>query len=146
MIILVDTREQLPYWQASEAARICLIAGDYTTASLLNKFHIERKSPQDLFATITRGNRRFKNELLRAQDRNIELVMFVECSKKVFIEKLWPRGNERKFPSSGLRRLIARFESKYLLEFVWSKDRELSKRKVYARLKKEERKQSRGAK
>lgn len=60
MTILVDTREQKPYWDIN---RTTLIVGDYTTKKLKNIYHIERKSLQDLYGTLTSGNNRFKYEL-----------------------------------------------------------------------------------
>ncbi len=139
MIILVDTREQLPYYSGTECARICLNTGDYTTAKLLHKFHIERKSPADLFGTITRGCFRFKKEVMRAYHKKTTLVVFVESSRKDFINKNFPRGEQRKVSTEALDKTINTFETKYFLEFVWCKDREAAKKKLYARLRKEER-------
>lgn len=139
MIIIVDSREQLPYWSGRECAKATLIVGDYTTAILFNRFHIERKSPQDLYGTITKGNWRFKNELFRARDRNIRMAVYVESSKRAFINKEFPKGDERKFPSTGLEKIIRTLETKYELEFVWCSNREAAKRRVELRLKKEER-------
>lgn len=138
MIIIVDSREQLPYWTGAQCARVALIAGDYTTASLFNTFHIERKSPQDLYGTITKGNWRFKNELMRAHDRGIRMAVYVESTKADFINKIFPHGDERKFPSEGLRKLIATFEARYFVEFVWCGNRDRAKRMLQRRLKKEE--------
>ncbi len=140
MLILVDSREQLPYWQGSEAAKIALNVGDYTTAELLDKFHIERKSPQDLYGTITKGNWRFKNEINRAIARKTALAVYVESTKAAFIAKQFPQGDLRKFSSTGLEKLIRTFETKYFVEFVWCGNRARTKQQVYARLKKEEKK------
>lgn len=107
---------------------------------LFNRFHIERKSPQDLYGTITKGNLRFKNELLRAHNREIALAVYVESSKKDFIAKNFRRGGILKFPSTGLAKLIATFESKYFVEFVWCRDRDSAKQMVIKRLRREEKK------
>jgi hypothetical protein len=135
MKILTDTREQLPYWKDK---RITLIVGDYTTVKLKNKFHVERKSLQDLYGTLTSGNNRFKYELFRAAWHRIKIEVHVEGSREDFINKRFPKGNERKFTKDGLDRLVATFEKKYFLKFHWHKGREHAKKEVYKRLKVEE--------
>jgi len=137
MVILVDTREQLPYWPSNRAT---LIVGDYTTKKLLNSFHIERKSLQDLYGTLTSGNNRFKYELFRAAYHSIRLEVYVEGSHADFINKNFPKGNERKFSTDGLDRLIKTFERKYHLTFHWCKNRQHAKKLVMERLSTEERK------
>lgn len=138
MLILVDSREQLPYWKGRECGRICLDVGDYTTANLLNKFHIERKSPQDLYGTITKGCYRFKKEVMRAYDANVTLVVYVESSRKDFINKNFPRGDERKISTTALDKTITTFETKYFLQFVWCRNRNHAKVMVMRRLRNEE--------
>jgi len=137
MIILVDTREQKPYWPTN---RTTLIVGDYTTKKLLNSFHIERKSLQDLYGTLTSGNNRFKYELFRAAYHSLRLEVYVEGSHADFINKNFPKGNERKFSTDGLDRLIKTFERKYHLTFHWCKNRQHAKKLVMERLSTEERK------
>jgi ERCC4-type nuclease len=135
MVILVDTREQLPYWPGN---RTTLVVGDYTTKKLFNKFHIERKSLSDLYGTLTSGNRRFKYELFRAAYYGIHLEVYVEGSRLDFINKKFPKGNERKFSTDGLDRLIKTFEAKYFLTFHWAKNRPEAILLVMGRLKAEE--------
>lgn len=134
MYILVDSREQLPYWKASECGRTMLNVGDYTTVKLLNKFHIERKSPQDLYGTITKGCYRFKKEILRAYDANIKLIVVVESSRLDFVNKRFPRGADRKVTTTALDKTITTFETKYFIEFVWCTCREHAKTVVLKRL------------
>jgi len=137
MTILVDTREQLPYWPSNRAT---LIVGDYTTKKLLNSFHIERKSLQDLYGTLTSGNNRFKYELFRAAYHSIKIEVYVEGSRADFINKNFPKGSERKFSTDGLDRLVKTFERKYFLTFHWCKNRQHAKKLVMERLTAEERK------
>ena len=129
MLLIVDTREQLPLFTKG-CARMALNVGDYTTADLLNKFHVERKSGADLYGTLTKGNVRFRKELIRAKDAGIELVVLVEQSRENFIAKKFPRGKERLFPSEGLRKMIATFEQKYGLQFYWCRSRSAAKAKL----------------
>lgn len=135
MKILVDTREQLPYW---DEHRKTLIVGDYTTEKLFNHFHIERKSLTDLYGTLTSGNQRFKAELFRAAYHRIVIEVHVEGSYEDFINKRFPKGNERKFTTEGLKRLISTFEKKYYLTFHWHGNRQKARKQVEMRLLQEE--------
>lgn len=134
--IISDSREQRPLFESAE--RLMMSVGDYTTKRLFGKFHIERKSPQDLYGTITKGHVRFRNELIRAEVYNIKLAMFVECSKRDFIEKNFPGANLRQIPGETLEKIINTIEHRYKMEVVWCKNRDLTKSKVLSRLKAEE--------
>lgn len=138
--IIVDTREQKPLWNPPVCKRECLIVGDYTTRLLNNKFIAERKSPGDLYGTITKGHRRFKREIFRAIENDIIIVVFVETTKKRFINKRFPGGANRQYPSKGLERIVDTLASRYDLEFVWCKDRAEMKKLIIERFKQEERK------
>ncbi len=121
MKIITDTREQKPLFKKTIFRK--LEVGDYTTTKLENKFHIERKSLSDLYGTLTVGNTRFKYELFRAEHFRIKMEVFIEGSFDDFINKRFPKGEERKFTSQGLERLVKTFERKYFLKFVWCKTR-----------------------
>jgi ERCC4-type nuclease len=135
MKILVDTREQKPLYNLPQ---VTLAVGDYTTVRLKGKFHIERKSLSDLYGTLTKGNSRFKYELFRAAYHSIALAVYVEGTYLQFINKEFPKGDERKFPSFGLEKLISTFEKRYYLEFVWCGSRQKAQKMVKNRLKAEE--------
>lgn len=137
MKIITDSREKLPYWKDNVQN---LSVGDYTTERLKGKMHIERKSLQDLYGTITSGNQRFKAELFRAAWERIQLEVYVEGSRADFINKNFPKGEDRKFTTDGLDRLIKTFEKKYHLTFHWCKNRQHAKKLVMERLATEERK------
>ncbi len=137
MKIITDSREKLPYWKDNVQN---LSVGDYTTEKLKGKMHIERKSLQDLYGTITSGNQRFKAELFRAAWERIQLEVYVEGSRLDFINKNFPKGEDRKFTTDGLDRLIKTFEKKYHLTFHWCKNRQHAKKLVMERLAAEERK------
>lgn len=141
MTIIADTREQKPVWNhlKGECSRSGLLVGDYTTRKLLDKFHIERKSPQDLYSTLTHAHARFRNELIRAEVNGIVLVMFVECSRDNFVNKVFPGGSMRKCESTTLEKIVSTVERRYKLEIVWCNDRDVLKNKILKRLRKEER-------
>jgi len=93
-----------------------------------------------LYGTITRSNVRFKKEVWRAWERGITLAIYVECTKKQFVEKLFRGGSVLKFPTHGLEKLIATFSGpRYNLEFVWHRSRNGCRAAVVKRLQKEER-------
>lgn len=137
--IIVDTREQLPLWDGDKCKRRTLNVGDYTTELLLNKFHIERKSPQDLYGTITKGHVRFRNELIRAEQVvGVKLVMFVECTRKKFVNLQFSGSHRYALTGAHVGKIVDTIESKYNLEIVWSKDRAASKKAITERLKREQ--------
>ena len=135
MIIITDTREQLPYWRNNVQT---LSVGDYTTTKLKGIFHVERKSLQDLYGTLVAGNQRFKAELFRAAWERIQIEVYVEGTFDDFINKRFPKGDERKFPTHGLESLISTFIKKYHLCFHWHKNRKTCQIAVENRLLAEE--------
>ena len=136
MEIIVDTREQLPLW--TRYKRQCLPVGDYTTTLLQNSFVIERKSPQDLYGSIIQGHVRFMNELIRAKIMGIKIVVYVECTKKIFIEKKFAGGIRRSCPGKTLEKIINTIQQRKELEIVWCSSRNSLKDKVKKRLQEEE--------
>ncbi len=80
MIIICDTREQLPFtfskWPDIQVQRATLSAGDYSLAGFEDRVSIERKSIDDLVSCLMGKERsRFERELARA--RRYELFTVV---------------------------------------------------------------------
>lgn len=138
MEIIVDTREQLPLFNGSGYIRHGLIVGDYTTRTLYHTYAIERKSLQDLCGTLTKGNARFHRELIRARANGIRLVMVVEGTRKDFMAKKFPRGDQRKISGETLNKIITTFERKHGLEVHWCCSRLGAVRKILRLLRIEE--------
>lgn len=136
MTIIVDTREQRPLFKFAKRQK--LDVGDYTTSKLLGKFHIERKSLQDLYQTITRGNMRFKKELFRAAWHQVTICIYVEGTREDFTDKNFPRGEVTKVKTETLDRIIRTFEKEYHLCFFWHRDRKKCIDEVVKRLEVEE--------
>lgn len=130
--IIIDTREQKPLWQPFQGGciKMKLEVGDYTTTKHFGQIHIERKSPNDLYQTITRGHIRFRKEILRAQDLGIQLPIYVECSVTRFVNKTFKGAKRLKIPGVTLAKIINTLKSKYGLTFVWCKNREDMKTKI----------------
>jgi len=131
-MIIVDTREQLPLWEEKEFNIIKkkLDEGDYTTEKLLNKAHIERKSGIDLYGSIIQGHERFRAELMRAVQKDIKLVIMVECPEAVFYRKTFKGGYRVKTPGSVLKKILKTMQIKYNVEVVWCEDRDDLKSKM----------------
>ena len=87
MKILIDTREQKPlvfnHKLITEVKRIKLDVGDYAVEfedGHRPPIYFERKSKGDLWGTLTKGYERFRKELGRAKDSNIDLLFILEGS------------------------------------------------------------------
>jgi ERCC4-type nuclease len=130
MVILVDTREQLPYWSGHECARIKLNVGDYTTPAFLNHLHIERKSAMDWYGTISQNYRRFRNEIVRALEAGTRLIVLVETTDKNFYAKKFTRFKLDRSEAS-LREQVRTLQRKYGLEIIWCRNRETAKQRCY---------------
>ena len=87
MVILCDTREQSPlkfsHRYITSVAKKKLDFGDYgckfSDGHLVNVF-FERKSLGDLYGTMGTGYKRFKREIVRAQEAKATLFIIVEGS------------------------------------------------------------------
>jgi len=65
MIIVIDSREQLPYRFGCETRTATLQTGDYSISGGEHLISIERKSVNDLVGSLTSGRERFERELHR---------------------------------------------------------------------------------
>lgn len=142
MKIIQDSREQLPMFKEATVRK--MDTGDYTTILLDGVFHIERKSPEDLYSTLIQDHARFKREILRAKKSDTKLVVYVESSKEDFINKRFSQGWMRKTKSETLAKIIATMSKKYNLEFVWCFGRKNMEIKMIQRFEEEEKKLNNG--
>ena len=85
MIILQDTREQLPlefkHPQIEGVRKVTLRVGDY--GCLYKDGHscpvfFERKNIPDLFSTLSKGHDRFRKEIARAREFEQSLILIIE--------------------------------------------------------------------
>ena len=64
LVIIVDTREQLPFsFPGTATIRHGLRAGDYSVLGFEDQVAVERKSLADLYGTVGKGRDRFEREL-----------------------------------------------------------------------------------
>jgi ERCC4-type nuclease len=85
MIILCDTREQLPlefsHPYVESVAKATLCVGDYCVRYKDNHeppIFFERKSIPDLFGTLGKDYPRFRKEVMRSKDKKVELIIMIE--------------------------------------------------------------------
>lgn len=139
MKLIVDTREQKPLWKGKECKRMTMNSGDYTTEKLFDKFHIERKSLEDLYGSILKGHIRLRAEHLRAKSNDVQLSLYIEGTKKDFGAKKFKDAHRRKCSGQTLIKIIDSIEARWGLEVVWCGSRLKAKKMIYDRLQKEER-------
>ena len=143
MKIISDSREQKLMFKETEIKK--LDVGDYTTDKLLNKFHIERKSGQDLYGSIIQGHKRFRAEILRAIQTDVKLSVYVECTRSDFIMKRFPMGWKLKMKPGMLSRIIDTMSEKYNIEFIFCESRENMRHLMLQRFEEEESKLGEGS-
>lgn len=85
MRIIQDTREQLPLVFKHKSIKEVIIkglpVGDYgaiTECGFQFPIVFERKSIPDLYGTLSKGYERFKKEIERAKENNLQLIIIVE--------------------------------------------------------------------
>lgn len=85
MIILCDTREQLPlefnHQYVEGVEKSTLPVGDYCVKfkdAHQPPIFFERKSIPDLFGTMGKGYKRFRKEIMRSKDSKSELIIIIE--------------------------------------------------------------------
>jgi ERCC4-type nuclease len=131
-MIIIDTREQMPLWNPNHPnVKIQkLDEGDYTTETLLNKAHAERKSGIDLYGSLIKNHKRFVAEIQRAIEKDLSFAVFIECSKKKFVSKRFEGAYRLQVKSEVLTKVVETFTTRYPIEFIWCKDRDDLKRKM----------------
>ena len=83
--VLVDTREQTPWFQRSpvdgiqfKSQRATLATADYTLLGLEAEVLVERKNVSDLVGSVGRGRERFERELARMRETTRSAWLVVE--------------------------------------------------------------------
>lgn len=136
MILIVDTREQLPFsfnkWPEVQVQRAALSTGDYSLLGLEHKIALERKSIDDLVGCLMGQDReRFERELARgtALDR---FAVVVEDSFENFS---YGRYRSKMKPHAALQSLFA-FQIRYGTNFIFAYNRAGAEYTVYSLLQK----------
>jgi len=137
MIIIIDTREQLPLsFTGHETFSRKLDEGDYNTTDLEDKIVIERKSPQDLYQSITSDHQRFKREIKRAIEKKKKFYIFIEGTLEDFYWLRWAKRDINMKPGT-LYKIILTMKERYGLIFVECITREIMVTKIIETIEKE---------
>jgi len=76
VVIIVDTREQLPYdFAGVETIRACLPSGDYSVQNYETVAAVERKTLADLVQSLSHGRERFEREMERLKEYEFKILM-----------------------------------------------------------------------
>ena len=134
MILQIDSREKLPLefevnGNVSRIETVGLLFGDYQ-AMLEDGSQIpisfDRKTPQDLYATLTSGNERFKREVERARKHNFTLYLIIEGSLSEIASGV---GYSKVEPDTLIKTLFT-FKVKYGVEPIFCNNRAEMKRYI----------------
>lgn len=118
-VVIIDTREQLPYSFQMESARATLKTGDYSLAGLETSIAIERKSLNDFIGCVTSGRERFERELARA-DHLTKFWVMIEANL-TNIENGYYISHVK--PESVLG-TIAAWSNRYQVNFIFADNRQ----------------------
>lgn len=127
MKFLIDNREQRPlsfnHISIKKIENITLSVGDY--GAIFSDTHLvpivfERKSIADLYGTLSKGYDRFKREIERAKEKNIQLIIIVEGT---LTKVLHGTKYSMRTPESLIYQLFT-LRVRYNIETVFCKDAE----------------------
>lgn len=132
MIIIVDTREQLPYDFACitppPAVEVATLdAGDYSLKGFEGQVAIERKTLNDAYSTFGQGRRRFQVELERLAGYQFAAVV-IEADWHTIVRR--PPSRSRLNPKTVVAS-IAAWSQRYGVHFWTCPNREFAERWTY---------------
>lgn len=104
--------------------------GDYTAVVHGKPVPIlfARKSFSDLWGTFSTGDghRRFKNEMARAKESNMKLILIIEGS----YSDVWNGFERSKYDGASMLKKLATLYVKYDLEYVFCESRRVMARRI----------------
>ncbi len=123
MVILVDSREQLPFtfgdFPGIETARVALPVGDYSLPGFEDRVAIERKGLDDLVGCLKGANRdRFEKELAKAKQYELFAVV-IEANVDDVRERRYRSAMK---PASVMQSVLA-FQIRYRIQFMFAGSR-----------------------
>lgn len=122
MIVIVDTREQLPWkFPGFEYQVQALKSGDYSLAGYENQVSIERKSLNDFIGTLTKGRERFERELKRLESCRYKCVVVETDLAAIFNHEY----NSAMTPKSVIG-LVLRLMMDYNIPVFFASDRNIA--------------------
>lgn len=127
--IMIDTREQLPYFfkdYPCNVTRRALKSGDYSIHGYENEVTIERKSKEDLFQSLGKERDRFHREFQRLSEYRYSALV-IESSLNGLLEQ---PGYSRMNPSSVINSVIS-WGLKYGVQIYFADNRKLAECLIY---------------
>lgn len=109
--IVVDSREQLPLWKKNVIIKK-LDIGDYSIEGEESRIAIERKSPMDLFGTLTKGHSRFKAEIARSMGYRYFAIV-IEATHAQIRDKSFKNAFKSKMRGFVINRILMTIHVKY---------------------------------
>ena len=132
IIIVVDTREQLPLTFSIPTERGTLATGDYSVKGLEDYIAIERKSIDDLVACLKNGEReRFERELARGRGLDY-FALVIECDLAQLAEHQY---QSLMTPASVIQSILT-FSVRYKLPVFFCENRQYASRIIESLLQK----------
>ena len=119
--IIVDSREQSPWFSSKESITKGLKTGDYSLAGFEEKFSLERKSLMDLYGTLGKGHSRFKKELERAKSLEYFAIL-VEGDYDEFRTKQFPKAYHTKMRGYVIASIMSTISIKYNIPIFFCSD------------------------
>lgn len=123
MKILIDTREQLPYYFQTPAIRGTLATGDYSLSGAEHLIAIERKTLPDLISCLCNGRQRFERELHRGKTLDY-FAIIIEATLTDIISGSY---RSKMTPKAAIQSLLA-FSVRYRLPIFFAESREYGAR------------------
>lgn len=123
MIILVDSREQLPYHFTTPSIKGTLATGDYSIAGLEDLISIERKTLPDFISCLCTGRERFERELHRGKALDYFAIV-IECSLSDIAKGDY---RSRMNPPAAIQSILA-FSIRYHLPIFFAENRSYGQR------------------
>jgi ERCC4-type nuclease len=117
-VLVVDTREQLPYPFPGAVVKT-LNAGDYSVLGYETRVAVERKTHADAYGSLGASRTRFQRELERLADYDYAAIV-VECSLPDFLK---PPLFSRLHPNAAIGSLLG-WSVRYGLPVFFTSDRE----------------------
>jgi len=117
-VIVIDTRENLPYKFPVASVTKKLQSGDYSIVGLENQVAVERKTRQDGYQSLGQGRKRFENEFRRLSEFKFSAVV-IESSIIDFLEQ---PAYTKMDPHAAINSLIS-WMVKYKVCVIWAGDR-----------------------
>lgn len=122
-MIIIDTREKLPYKFKTPSIRGTLDTGDYSLLGAEHLISIERKTLPDLIGCLCTGRERFERELRRGKALDYFAIV-AECSLTDLVNGSY---RSRMNPKSAIQSIIA-FSVRYRLPVFFVENRKYGAR------------------